>query len=142
MSRSGRAGQQCADPARREPARIPNGPPPPHTHTHTYTQAGLPSPLVDLRACLATRGAGTDSDVHVALHGDLGDTPAMVLPSRPEHFERGQSDSFRWGGPSACTTYGSRPLSCLASHILGTQKHAHAGQPTLRHAPLRSRPTG
>lgn len=41
------------------------------------------------------RGAGTDSDVHVALHGDLGDTPTTTLPSRPEHFERGLTDTFR-----------------------------------------------
>ena len=41
------------------------------------------------------RGAGTDADVHVCLHGDLGDTPTTVLPSRPEHFERGQTDTFR-----------------------------------------------
>eukprot|EP00798_Chlamydomonas_sp_ICE-L_P013676 gene13676-19564_t len=41
------------------------------------------------------RGAGTDSDVSVALHGDLGDTPSTILPSRPEHFERGTTDVFR-----------------------------------------------
>jgi hypothetical protein len=38
------------------------------------------------------------ADVHVALHGELGDTPVTVLPSRPEHFERGQTDSFRYAG--------------------------------------------
>ncbi|MEW5311146.1 MAG: hypothetical protein WDW38_002885 [Sanguina aurantia] len=41
------------------------------------------------------RGAGTDADVHVSLHGEGGDTPTTMLPSRPEHFERGQTDSFR-----------------------------------------------
>ncbi len=41
------------------------------------------------------RGAGSDADVHVALHGDLGDTPTTMLPSQPEHFERGQTDTFR-----------------------------------------------
>lgn len=41
------------------------------------------------------RGAGTDADVHVSLHGEDGDTPTTMLPSRPEHFERGQTDSFR-----------------------------------------------
>ena len=40
------------------------------------------------------RGAGTDADVHVALHGDQGDTPTTLLPSRPEHFERGLTDTF------------------------------------------------
>lgn len=33
--------------------------------------------------------------MHVALHGDLGSTPVTQLPSRPEHFERGNTDSFR-----------------------------------------------
>lgn len=46
------------------------------------------------------RGAGTDADVHVALHGDLGDTPSTLLPSRPEHFERMQTDEFNLQLPS------------------------------------------
>ncbi|GLC54185.1 hypothetical protein PLESTB_000832700 [Pleodorina starrii] len=41
------------------------------------------------------RGAGTDADVFVVLHGELGDTPATVFPSQLEHFERGQTDVFR-----------------------------------------------
>ena len=40
------------------------------------------------------RGAGTDADVHVTLHGELGDTPTTVLQSQMEHFERGQTDKF------------------------------------------------
>ncbi|GIL93966.1 hypothetical protein Vretimale_245 [Volvox reticuliferus] len=41
------------------------------------------------------RGAGTDADVFIVLHGEHGDTPATVLPSQLEHFERGQTDTFR-----------------------------------------------
>ncbi|KXZ51726.1 hypothetical protein GPECTOR_11g173 [Gonium pectorale] len=41
------------------------------------------------------RGAGTDADVFVVLHGEHGDTPVTVLPSQLEHFERGQCDMFR-----------------------------------------------
>ncbi|KAG2432966.1 hypothetical protein HXX76_008694 [Chlamydomonas incerta] len=41
------------------------------------------------------RGAGTDADVFVVLHGEFGDTPSTVLPSQLEHFERGQTDHFR-----------------------------------------------
>lgn len=56
------------------------------------------------------RGAGTDADVHVALHGDLGDTPTTILPSRPEHFERGETDTFRlqlpWVGRLRTLTIG------------------------------------
>ena len=40
------------------------------------------------------RGAGTDADVHISLHGSAGTTAAVTLPSRPEHFERGRRDSF------------------------------------------------
>ena len=42
-----------------------------------------------------TRGAGTDADVYVVLHGTGGSTPRTVLPSTPESFERGQRDTFR-----------------------------------------------
>lgn len=42
-----------------------------------------------------TRGAGTDADVSVTLHGEFGDTAATQLVSMPEHFERGQTDDFR-----------------------------------------------
>lgn len=41
------------------------------------------------------RGAGTDADVYVVLHGELGSTPRTTLPSQPEHFERNMTDSFR-----------------------------------------------
>lgn len=54
-------------------------------------------PLAEYRLHISTgsrRGAGTDADVHISLHGSAGSTPATVLASRPEHFERGQRDSF------------------------------------------------
>ncbi len=40
------------------------------------------------------RGAGTDADVYIALHGAGGSTPVTTLASRPEHFERGRRDTF------------------------------------------------
>ncbi|KAF5839075.1 Lipase/lipooxygenase [Dunaliella salina] len=41
------------------------------------------------------RGASTDADVYVSLHGTKGSTPVTSLPSQPENFERGITDSFR-----------------------------------------------
>lgn len=41
------------------------------------------------------RGAGTDADVHIRLEGSQADTGRMLLPSGPEHFERGHRDKFR-----------------------------------------------
>ena len=41
------------------------------------------------------KGAGTDADVHVALVGAAGSSNRITLPSKPEHFERGQRDTFR-----------------------------------------------
>ncbi|KAG2501257.1 hypothetical protein HYH03_001064 [Edaphochlamys debaryana] len=41
------------------------------------------------------RGAGTDADVFVVLHGELGDTPVTFFPSQLENFERGSVDKFR-----------------------------------------------
>ncbi|KAG1662011.1 hypothetical protein FOA52_009500 [Chlamydomonas sp. UWO 241] len=56
------------------------------------------------------RGAGTDADVYVALHGDMGDSLTVMLPSQPEHFERGQTDEFRlqlpWVGRLRTLTIG------------------------------------
>lgn len=39
--------------------------------------------------------------MHIALHGELGDTPVTVLPSRPEHFERGQTGEWSQNSPNA-----------------------------------------
>ncbi len=46
------------------------------------------------------RGAGTDAEVFVTLHGETGDTPTTILPSQLEHFERGQTDRFRYVRPN------------------------------------------
>lgn len=41
------------------------------------------------------RGAGTDAEVYMALTGSERSSGKLVLPSRPEHFERGCRDKFR-----------------------------------------------
>ena len=39
--------------------------------------------------------AGTDADVFVTIHGTEGSSPRVKLPSRPEDFLRGSTDTFR-----------------------------------------------
>lgn len=41
------------------------------------------------------RGASTDADVFLTLHGAAGTSPRVKLPSQSEDFERGQRDVFR-----------------------------------------------
>lgn len=51
--------------------------------------------LRDLHRCRsAPRGAGTDSNVFVELHGDLGAVGQTSLETSANNFERGQTDLF------------------------------------------------
>lgn len=42
------------------------------------------------------RGAGTDADVHIALTGSQGSSGVVDLTSRPQQYQRGQTDKFRY----------------------------------------------
>ncbi|KAF6256823.1 hypothetical protein COO60DRAFT_1640423 [Scenedesmus sp. NREL 46B-D3] len=46
------------------------------------------------------RGAGTDADISIELHGDKGQTPAMRLETSANNFERGQRDTFAVAAPN------------------------------------------
>lgn len=49
-----------------------------------------------LLMCTSDRpAAGTDADVFVTVHGTEGSSPRVKLPSRPEDFLRGNTDTFR-----------------------------------------------
>lgn len=56
----------------------------------------LEAPVEYLVNCVTSdmRGAGTDADVFVVLHGHSGVSPRIMLPSAPEDFERGTKSAF------------------------------------------------
>ncbi|GMH36686.1 hypothetical protein BSKO_04559 [Bryopsis sp. KO-2023] len=42
------------------------------------------------------RGAGTDSEIFIVIHGEDGDTGKIAIPSSPGSFQRGRNDDFRF----------------------------------------------
>ena len=48
----------------------------------------------DLFLLMMSRGAGTDADVFVILHGSKGSSSRVMLPSTPADFERGEKNVF------------------------------------------------
>ena len=40
------------------------------------------------------RGAGTDADVSMVMHGSKGDVGPLKLDNSANNFERGQTDTF------------------------------------------------
>lgn len=61
------------------------------------------------------RGAGTDAEVHIALMGSEGGSGKITLPSRPEHFERGCRDKFRYLSDSMFPDHTSHMLCRVAA---------------------------
>jgi hypothetical protein len=116
------------------------------THSPAATcHRELDGSLAEYRLHVSTggrRGAATDADVHISLHGSGGSTPATVLASRPEHFERGQRDSFTVKLPHVGrlerVTVGEargQDLHCTALHCLPA---CLPGRPSVRHAMRRA----
>ena len=76
---------------------LPSPPPPPSCLVPVADGKASGIPVVKYQIKVHTgdkRGAGTDANVYIILHGDRGDTGKRPLESSGNNFERGKIDTF------------------------------------------------